>query len=310
MGGPRSRQRTHSPLNVGLTMAKPSQVKGLGPRSRVAIAGVELVSARLADVREHDRDLKARPAREAVHDARVSTRRLRSAIHLFGDKQLRQYEQRVKSIQDALGQVRDIQLQIQWLQSQGQGSRGALHPIINERKRKLLAAARELHRRISQWRRGTAPALAKALTSVRSAGRLGGDRMRRRLKKKLARVMPQLKSFDEATDPATIHRLRIALKKLRYDVELLEAAFPAYAGLALSVLAPLQGELGLVHDEDVRSELLAKLGARAREPGRAAIDALLRDVLKLRRQQVNALSEKIGWLVSEKIPERLRRLLD
>ena len=290
-------------------MARPSEVKGLGPRSRVSKAGALLLAARLADVRKYERHLNPRPARDAVHDARVSTRRLRSAIDLFGKRKLRQYEDRVKALQDALGEVRDLQLQIQWLQSQAKGQQSAVRPIIAEQRRKLTAVARLLHRNALRWRAETAPALSKAIGSVRSDGRLGGTRMRRRLDKKLARVVPQLEAFDDSSDAETIHRLRIALKKLRYDVELLQAAFPAYAGLGLSVLAPLQGELGAVHDKDVRLELLAKFAARASKRDRAEIESLLSEVLSSRRQDVEALSEKIHWLVSEKIPDRLRRLL-
>ena len=122
--------------------------------------------------------------------------------------------------------------------------------------------------------------------------------------------MPQLAAFGDSTDPATIHRLRIALKKLRYDVELLAPAFPAYAGLALSVLTPLQSELGSVHDKDVRMELLKRFLAKAPEQHGDELAALIGDVLESRESEVEAVSTKTAWLVSEKIPERLRSLLD
>lgn len=291
-------------------MAKPTQVEGLGPKTPASKAGSDLLSARLLDVRQYERSIKGRPARKVIHDMRVSTRRLRAAVHLFGDRKLRRYEEQAKALQDALGEIRDIQLQIHWLRSHARGRQGALRPIINERSRKLLVSTRALRRRLAQWRDETAPALSKALSSIRSGERLGGNRMRRRLKKKLARVMPRLAAFDESTDPATIHRLRIALKKLRYEVELLEPAFPAYAGLALSVLVPLQGDLGSVHDQDVRLELLTRFSARASERNRAEIEALLGEVLESRRAEVKELSQKIGWLVAQKIPDRLRTLLD
>ncbi len=292
-------------------MAKPSEVQGLGLKTPIAKSGMALVSARLADVNQHQQRLGARPSQDAVHRTRVSTRRLRCAIHLFGKKALRRHQAQVKAFQDALGHVRDIQLQIQWLQSQPGARRTALRPILIEQRQALLAAARELRGRVSHWRNQTAPALAKLmLSAVRSKGRLGGARMRRRLKKKLAQTVPELEGFDEAKDALTLHRLRIALKKHRYDVELLELAFPAYAGLALSVLAPLQSELGSVHDKDVRLELLSRFSAKASDRHRAEIEALLSEILASRRQEVEGLSKKIGWLVLEKIPDRLRRLLD
>ena len=126
-----------------------------------------------------------------------------------------------------------MQLQIQWLQAQPQNRVAALRPVVSEQRQKLNTRNRELRQRLAGWRNRTAPGLSKALAEVRARGRLGGGEIRRHLKKRLARVVPQLEAFGDSTDPATIHRLRIALKKLRYDVELLATAFPAYAGLAL-----------------------------------------------------------------------------
>jgi CHAD domain-containing protein len=290
-------------------MAKPTQVEGLGPQTPVSKAGFELLSARLSDVRQYEGKIKGRPARKVVHDMRVATRRLRAAVHLFGNQKLRRYERQVKVLQDALGEVRDTQLQLQWLRSHARGRRPALRPITHELQRKLLTSARGLRGRVSQWRNETAPAFSKALGSVRSRGRLGGKRMRRHLSKKLTQVIPRLEAFNDSTDPTAIHGLRIALKKLRYDVELLEAAFPAYAGHALSVLAPLQGELGSVHDEDVWLELLTRLAARASKRSQPEIEALLGELLESRQAEVKQLSERIAWLVSHRIPDRLRTLL-
>jgi CHAD domain-containing protein len=279
------------------------------PGTALSKAGMELLSARLGDVRRQQARLRDQPARAAVHDTRVSTRRLRAALKVFGNKELRRYDREVKQFQDALGAVRDLQLQLQWLNGHDR-PQAALRPIANEQKQLLRTRSRELRQRLGKWRNQTAPALLKAVTAYRAVGRLGSGKMRRHLRKRLARVMPQLAAFGDSTDPATIHRLRIALKKLRYDVELLAPAFPAYAGLALSVLAPLQGELGSVHDKDVRMELLWRFLGKGPERHGDKLAALIGDVLESRESEVEALSTKTAWLVSEKIPERLRSLLD
>jgi len=271
---------------------------------------MELLSARLGDVRRQQSRLRDQPARGAVHDTRVSTRRLRAALKVFGNQELRRYDREVKQFQDALGAVRDLQLQLQWLNGQDRPRAAALRPIVSEQKQRLRTRSRELRQQLGKWRNQTAPALSKAVAVYRADGRLGSGKMRRHLRKRLARVMPQLAAFGDSTDPATIHRLRIALKKLRYDVELLAPAFPAYAGLALSVLTPLQSELGSVHDKDVRMELLKRFLAKAPEQHGDELAALIGDVLESREGEVEAVSTKTAWLVSEKIPERLRSLLD
>jgi CHAD domain-containing protein len=273
----------------------------------MATAAGEILGARLGDVRWHDARLRRRPARGAVHDARVSTRRLRAAIRLLANGKLGRLEKNVKDLQDSLGQVRDLQLQVQWLQSQAHG-RG-VRAVAAEQKRQLTDSARELKRRLVEWRQDVAPALQEALGDVRTQGRLGGGRMRRLLRKRLTKVIEQLRLFHESNDPQTVHRLRIALKKLRYQVEILEPAFPAYSGLAMSVLVPLQSELGSIHDKDVRLELLEERRRAADGEARAEIDSLHRNVRNKRRREVNTLQEKIEWLLSEKIPERLSTLL-
>lgn len=291
-------------------MAKPTEVKGLRPRSPLSQAGAQLLSARLGDVRRQQSRLHQQPARDAVHDTRVSTRRLRVALKVFGNRPLRGYDKQLKQFQDALGAVRDLQLQLQWLKSHNPSRAAAIRPIVNDQRQKLQTRSRELRQRLARWRNQTAPALVKSLAAYRAGGRLGGWEMRRHLRKRLAQVMPQLNAFGDSTDPATIHRLRIALKKLRYDAELLAPAFPAYAGLALSVLAPLQGELGSVHDKDVRLELLKSFLDKAPPRHGDELSALIGEVLEARENELEALSKKIGWLLAEKIPERLRRLLD
>ena len=291
-------------------MAKPTEVKGLRARTPLSKAAALLLSARLSDVRRHQNRLRGQPARSAVHDTRVSTRRLRAALKIFGNKQLDGYDKQVKQFQDALGRVRDLQLQLQWLASQDRSHAAALRPIVSEQRRKLQSRNRELKDRLARWRKRTEAALVRSLGAYRAAGRLGGRKMRRHLQKRLKRVVPQLKVFGDSSDPASLHRLRIALKKLRYDVELLAPAFPAYAGLALSVFGPLQGELGAVHDQDVRLELLKSFLDKASARNGDELAALIAEVLEEREKEVQALSKKIEWLVAERIPERLRKLLD
>ena len=73
---------------------------------------------------------------------------------------------------------------------------------------------------------------------------------------------------------------------------------------------PLQSELGSVHDKDVRMELLKRFLTKAPEQHGDELAALIGDVLESRESEVEAVSTKTAWLVSEKIPERLRSLLD
>src|SRR5438105_6071037 len=121
-------------------MSKATRVPGLDARSPLRQAAKLLLEARLLDVRRHEEDV---PAPEAVHDMRVAARRLRAALRLF---KLRPLDAPVKRLQDALGAVRDVQLQIEWLAGRD--------PALAARRRKLLGRSeRALEQAVETWRR-------------------------------------------------------------------------------------------------------------------------------------------------------------
>jgi CHAD domain-containing protein len=62
----------------------------------------------LRNLERHEAGL---PGVDPVHDMRVATRRLRAALRLL---RMRELDPPVKKLQDALGGVRDLQLQIVW----------------------------------------------------------------------------------------------------------------------------------------------------------------------------------------------------
>src|SRR5205085_1980339 len=110
---------------------------------------------------------------EPIHDMRVAVRRLRAALRLLG---LHEMDAPVKELQDALGGVRDLQVQIAWLRGRD--------PAAAARRRKLLAKATgRLEAALSRWRARTLPRLLSANGSVH----LSGARVRRILRKRLKR---------------------------------------------------------------------------------------------------------------------------
>src|SRR5438874_9049774 len=129
-------------------MAKATKPRGLGPRSLVRTAGAKLLSARLADVRRFEGDLLRGLPPDPVHDMRVASRRLRAALGLLGNAPLRKLEPAVKDLQDALGGVRDVQLQIAWLARRSTA-------LAARRREVLPSAAAALRRALDVWRSRT-----------------------------------------------------------------------------------------------------------------------------------------------------------
>lgn len=247
-------------------MAKPAQVPGLGPKTPLREAGPRLLAVRLAGVFAPEVELSQGPLpKDAVHDVRVATRRLRATLWMLG---LKEVGAKLKELQDALGAVRDLQLRQEWF---GKVPEGAL-----EAKGKALA---ESIRRFAVQH-----AHEVAVAEPRVKGRLGGPRQRRRLRKLLAKLAPLMEEVEQSREAAVqsheaqaraAHLLRIGVKKLRYRAEVPAQAQPKAIRSLLEELEPLQELLGALHDLDVRLALGGDV-AREREKVAAAVADELR----------------------------------
>jgi len=160
---------------------------------------------------------------------------------VFGAKPLLRLDPLVEHLQDTLGEVRDVQLQLRWL---------ARHRGIAPAREKALAEKEAaLRRALALWSLRSAPRVLRALPQIRKNGTLSGKRMRKRLRRRIADVSQALEQA-RSLKPAAAHALRIAAKKLRYEAELLREAFDL-DGL-IEELSELQDAFGDLHDADAR----------------------------------------------------------
>ncbi|HUJ28053.1 MAG TPA: CHAD domain-containing protein [Myxococcales bacterium] len=213
-------------------MAKATAVRGLTARASLRELGPRLLLARVGDVERYAPGL---PGEDPVHDMRVACRRLRAALRLL---HLRELEPPVKALQDALGQVRDLQLQIAWL-------KGRDDALAAKREKLLDRAMKALPRAVEEFR-------AHPLPPVKLHGKLGGGRIARILKKRHQRFDERVEKALQRPSAANMHAVRRSVKQLRYLHELVRFAEPGI----LRELEPLQAALGELHDTDVRIGLL------------------------------------------------------
>src|SRR5262249_2584905 len=96
---------------------------------------------------------------------------------------------------------------------------------------------------------------------------------------KLDNVLGSLDQLRARERPDELHRARVATKKLRYALELLELAFRKRPPLLLSHAKALQEILGRHHDAVVLENLLAGTQAQLRENGRDTLAKGLGDAL-------------------------------
>ncbi len=295
-------------------MPKPTAVTGLGARTPLAYAAPAIVAARLDDVRRYEPRLAREVAENTVHDMRVSVRRLRAALKLFGGRASAPLEQEVKRLQDALGAVRDVHVQMSWMvrELNGRNAPKELNRLNGRLKRRLPGLERRLRRELARWQRKVAPKLVEHVRALQHEGPLGGRRVRDALKRRLKRIDKRISRLLRDSDPDGVkaHELRIQLKKLRYQAELVRPAFPRRVDNLLDQLVPFQQLLGDLHDVQARADLLRRtLSSRAGTPRRV----YARDVLaKVEETQVQLAAEASALLDrwhKERVARTLRRRL-
>jgi CHAD domain-containing protein len=291
-------------------MAKPAPIEGLDSDTPLAEAARKYVAARLGDVRQYEERLRGAPDPDDVHDMRVASRRLRAALQLFERKrQLNQAHDVVKRLGGALGEVRELQVQLRWLDEAAdrarEADRAGIVALRQARERKLTPRIDALHDALARWQRDVA-LVESAAASLTLKGRLGGRRVRARLSKQLRGVHKQIKATLQSSDARTAHQLRIAAKKLRYVAELCQPAFTAPMAALLDRLAPLQESLGQLHDADVHLPLVEKFLVRADGTAQPGALSLLRAEMARREQLAAQLSVELQALDEADTLEDLR----
>ena len=201
----------------------------------------------------------------SIHQARVATRRLREALPLVarGPKG-RKLEQVVRRITRALGPVRELDVALQNLDELERAPdvpRAAiirLRQVISQERELLHAETQRLLNRVDVDKlRKRAVAAAR-----RSSGTVAPTRGRIRDPERLAaaeqRVAGRAAALRAAVEnaagiylPDRLHDVRIAIKKLRYAMEVARELSGSRALAAIRTLKQSQDLLGRMHDLEI-----------------------------------------------------------
>jgi CHAD domain-containing protein len=269
-------------------------------RQRLGALGRELTGARTGDAR-------------AVHQARVATRRLREALPLVASGgKARRLARGVRRLTRALGPVRELDVVLQMLEHLG--ASGEVSPeavtvltqlIADERATLHEEAVRRIDRCDLERMRNRAVAAVKRGPAIGSGRGVSTSSRSVAIWQRAARRADRLREAIESAGgiylPDRLHRVRIAVKKLRYTLEVTRQISGARAGRAaggakstrsargqMAALKRAQDLLGEMHDLEM---LIAR--ARAVQSSPAApnlrlsgdLDALVRSLETRCRQQ-------------------------
>jgi CHAD domain-containing protein len=252
---------------------------------------------------------------EHVHRMRVASRRLRAALPVFKPcfprKKFRKWQKEIKAITTLLGEARDLDVQIAFVEEylRGHGydcpEDGRLAASPETCPRDILALLRDLRQR----RKIVQPAVETVALLLREGGELhefgmvlasprqetrGWEKpgtLSRKAQKIISSRATALLAFGPAVhDPEAVirhHEMRIAAKRLRYTLEIFNRLSGGALKAAIRRIRALQDVLGQMHDCDVWIEFLPAFlhdpgPGLLQEPGtpgknHAAIPALLED---------------------------------
>jgi CHAD domain-containing protein len=243
---------------------------------------------------------------DAVHDIRVASRRLRSALEdsmpYLKDKALNSTVKHLKSIADALGDVRDQDVAIPALEKLGSRAEPEILPtiqdLIRSRKKIRKGARRSLKKQLKDDLEKVSSDFETALTPSKRkhSGANGGNpsysTMASQIIQKRLRNLEKLSKgmYTPGTSEA-LHDMRIGAKRLRYAIELFNGCWQSDSLRYAKKIAKLQSALGQVHDCDVWIESLEEQLQEAKESEKTdetkAYTWLLNHFIKLRNRHLS-----------------------
>jgi CHAD domain-containing protein len=210
--------------------------------------------------------------REAIHQARVATRRLRSDLKtlepLLDRAAVAWIRDELRWVGELLGSVRDADVLIGSVEDIGRRlclAPDAMAAIVTELEQDRRRSHGELVDALASRRY---VALVQALVDSTEAPPLAdgvdGDRrarppVRNLVGKSWRRLSRSVKRLDDDPDDAALHEIRKRAKRARYGAELAAAALEDKAGRFAGRLADLQDVLGELQDTVVAEERLAAL---------------------------------------------------
>ena len=267
---------------LSTTDAEPSEIL---LRQRFAVLTRTLPSAQSGDV-------------TAIHEARAATRRVRAALPLVtrGSKG-RKLKKAVSRLTRALGGVRDLDVAVLTLDDlasdatlQSEGIDLLASVVAEERRHHYAAMVREL--KGVDLERLQRKVMAAARKHVTRQGRPESDP--KGLKAVAKRAVRRAESLHEVIEnaggiylPDRLHQVRIAVKKLRYTMEIARELSRSRATARIRTLKSAQDLLGRMHDFEVLITRIRALQGSDRAPTlkvSADLDRLVRHLEMACRQ--------------------------
>jgi CHAD domain-containing protein len=194
-----------------------------------------------------------------LHEARVATRRLREALPLVASgSRGRKLERQVRRLTRAFGPVRELDVALEMLDTMTidpdapRGAIAKLRQVVGEERQRMHS---EMCTRVG---RVDIDKLRHRTTSAATKGSKARRRDPKRLADAQVRAARRAVRLREAIEnaaglylPDRLHEVRIAIKKLRYALEVSRELSGSRAMARIRTLKEAQDLLGCMHDHEV-----------------------------------------------------------
>ena len=257
---------------------------------------------------------------EYVHDLRVSVRRAAAALQLFAPFLPRsahsQMISQLRSIRGAAGRARDLDVleeRLSQLAVAG-GTSTQLAAAIDRIRRDRLRAQKPL---LKVYKRASKQDFKRRIRDLSARVRWRGHGAEPELRDWAgAALRPALDRFaarssGDLSDLRALHRMRIAEKRVRYSLELLDGSTGSTAHRAAPVLKELQERLGEINDHDTARALLLRWRDKSKSQGLREVFCYLAAFEK--RSCSNAHDQFLEWWTPNRksdLHEQINAILD
>ncbi len=280
---------------------------GIRADDPLAEAGRKVLRMHLARMLAFEAGTRSGEDAEDLHKMRVATRRMRAAWRVFDGayrlKLQRRYVSELRSIAGVLGEVRDIDVLLEGLDTYVErlpvAGREAMEPLRGAwRRQREVARGRLLARLDSRQYRAfvddymdftESPGAGEVATPMGKPS-LVRDTAGSRILAAYERVHAY-ETIITWADVPTLHALRIESKRLRYTLEYFAEVMPVGARKLIASVTEMQDHLGMLNDADVAARITRdwlnvnapSLPAASREAVGLYLDSREADVERLRR---------------------------
>jgi len=250
----------------------------------ISAAGRKIILNELIYLRQHEDKVQSDDDHEPIHDMRVATRRIRSALRLLGSyyrrKPVKRLNERLTGIADALGAVRDLDVLLIDLRARNDD---ALLEAITLLETSRAKAHDDLTETID--RRGYKALLVRLAAFATAADDLKDVKppapiqVRHVVPVLLHEQLAAVRGFDPLFEGdlqpnyEIMHELRIAFKRLRYATSFFSEVLGSAIEPFIGDMKIIQDHLGRLNDVVVFGQALTKLKGKLDAPD--ALDELL-----------------------------------